>query len=123
MGLVDAEGCFRISILKNKESYKIRLYFQISLHKKDEKVLEMMIKELRVGKIYKNKSRLDACELQVSSLKEMKPIIDYFDGRSLISKKLADYLLFKEAYLLMINKEHLTKEGLNTLVSLKASSN
>jgi len=82
-----------------------------------------MIKELKVGKIYRNKSRPDASELQVSSIKEMKPIIDYFDRRSLISQKFADYLLFKEAYLLMINKEHLTKEGLNTLVSLKASSN
>lgn len=124
VGLVDAEGCFRISILKNKESnYKIRLYFQISLHIKDEKVLELMIDELKVGKIYRNKSRPDASELQISSIKEMKLIVDYFDRQSLLSQKYADYLLFKEAYLLISNKEHLTRKGLEKLVSLKASSN
>lgn len=121
---MDAEGCFRISILKNKESnYKIRLYFQISLHVKDEKVLELMIDELKVGKIYRTKSRPDASELQVSSIKEMKLIVEFFDRYPLISQKFADYILFKEAYLLISNKEHLTNNGLKKLVSLKASSN
>ena len=49
-GLVDAEGCFRISILKNKSfdldkgnvSFNTRLYFQISFHKKDENLLELL---------------------------------------------------------------------------------
>jgi hypothetical protein len=82
-----------------------------------------MIDELKVGKIYRNKSRPDASELQISSIKEMKLIVDYFDRQSLLSQKYADYLLFKEAYLLISNKEHLTRKGLEKLVSLKASSN
>jgi len=49
-GLVDAEGCFRISILKSPR-YKldkdnlpfiVRLYFQLSLHKKDSLLLESL---------------------------------------------------------------------------------
>ena len=62
-GFVDAEGCFRISIIKNK-NYKgnpflpsiysennglgatmplsVRLYFQIGLHLKDEKILNLI---------------------------------------------------------------------------------
>ena len=45
-GLVDAEGCFRISILNNRNfkedkgnvAFNSRLYFQLSLHKKDENI-------------------------------------------------------------------------------------
>jgi hypothetical protein len=50
-------------------------------------------------------------------------IIDHFDKYPLITKKLADYNLFKSAYSIIINKEHLTKEGLYKLVSIKGSLN
>ena len=126
-----AEACFRISLLKNpnyKEGsnhvpYKVRLYFQISLHIKDENVLELMIAELKVGKIYKTKSRPDISELQVSSIKDLKAIIEFFDRYPLITQKFADYILFKKAYLLICSKEHLTSAGILELVALKASSN
>jgi len=58
-GFVDAEGCFRLSILKNKNykkggkvlPFKPILYFQIWLHRKDEVILESMKFLLGVGKI------------------------------------------------------------------------
>jgi hypothetical protein len=54
-GFVDAEGCFRISILKNKElktQWGVRAFFQISLHLKDKAILELIQSKLGVGKIY-----------------------------------------------------------------------
>ena len=65
-GLVDAEGCFRISILNNRNfkednsnvPFNTRLYFQLSLHKKDENLLELLKDSLKVGKIYKYLMRL-----------------------------------------------------------------
>jgi hypothetical protein len=54
-GFVDAEGCFRISLLRNinyKEKggkalpFKVRLYFQIGLHRKDEAILELIQSQL-----------------------------------------------------------------------------
>jgi hypothetical protein len=62
-GLVDAEGCFRISILKNRNyqqdkgnvPFITRLYFQLSLHKKDENLLVLLKDSLKVGKIYKSR--------------------------------------------------------------------
>jgi len=143
-GFVDAEGCFRISIIKNK-NYKdnpwisslyditkinkpmktiplsVRLYFQIGLHLKDKSILELIKSELGVGKIYS--SRADSVELQVSSFKDIGAIINFFEKYPLITQKWADYLLFKKAYELMLNKEHLTIEGLLKLVELKASIN
>jgi hypothetical protein len=52
IGFVDAEGCFRISIIKNKNikgkalPLSVRLYFQIGLHRKDEAILELIASEL-----------------------------------------------------------------------------
>ena len=128
-GFVDAEGCFRLSILKNKNykeggkvlPLKPRLYFQIGLHRKDEVILESIKFLLGVGKIYK--SRPDLYELQVSSVKDISAIINHFDKYPLITQKFSDYKLFKQAYNLIINKEHLTKEGLSKLVAIKASMN
>lgn len=93
-GLVDAEGCFRISILNNQKlkkdkiniPFKTRLYFQLSLHKKDENVLELLKDNLKVGKIYK--SRPELYELQVSSIKDIKLIIEFFDKYPLITRLL-----------------------------------
>ena len=128
-GLVDAEGCFRISILKNKNfqensgnvPFKTRLYFQLSLHKKDENLLKLLKDNLKVGKIYK--SRPEVYEFQVSSIKDIKLIIEFFDKYPLISQKYGDYELFKQAYELIINKQHLTNDGLLKLIALKSSSN
>lgn len=74
-----------------------------------------------MGKIYR--SRSDSSELQISSFKDMSAIIDFFDRYPLITQKLADYLLFKQAFELIRNKEHLTIEGLNKLIAIQASVN
>jgi hypothetical protein len=41
----------------------------------------------------------------------------------LLTQKAADYLLFKQGVKLFNNKAHLTVEGLNQLVNIKASMN
>jgi hypothetical protein len=50
-------------------------------------------------------------------------IIPHFDKYPLLSKKRADFILFKRIVDLMNRGEHLTKEGLNKIVSIKASMN
>ena len=143
-GFVDAEGCFHLSITKNK-NYKdnplspdlysenkelgnsiplsVRLYFQIGLHLKDENILKLIQSTLGVGKIYRSASRPDSVEYQVSSFRDMCAIIKFFDNYPLITQKWADYLLFKKAYELILNKEHLTIEGLKKLVEIKSLIN
>ena len=41
----------------------------------------------------------------------------------MITQKRADYELFKQAFTLILNKEHLTEEGLAKIVGIKASMN
>ena len=101
----------------------VRLYFQIGLHLKDEKILKLIQSTLGVGKIYRSQSRADSVELQVSSIKDMSAIIRFFDNYPLITQKWADYILFKEAYELILNKRHLTIEGLKRLVAIRSLVN
>jgi len=141
-GFSDAEACFRVSVIKNK-NYKpgsvgeegtkggrgrltslplsVRLYFQIGLHRKDEDILELIRLKLGAGKIYR--SRSDSSDLQVSSFKDIGAVIAYFDKYPLITQKLADYLLFKQVFEMVANKEHLTVEGLKKIIAIKASIN
>jgi hypothetical protein len=62
--------------------------------------------------------------LIITSLKEIiGVVIPHFDNYPLITKKYADYILFKKIVYCVKNKEHLTKEGLSKIVSLKSSMN
>jgi len=59
----------------------------------------------------------------VESIKELQVIVDHFDKYPLITQKVSDYLLFKQSFEFIKNKEHLAIEGLNKLVAIKASLN
>jgi hypothetical protein len=123
-GFGDAEGCFRISILKNRElkiGWGVRAFFQISLHGKDKALLELIRLKLGVGKIYT--AGPTAVTLEVHSIKELEIIILHFDKYPLITQKRADYELFKLAVYYIKQGLHLTNEGLIKIISLKASMN
>lgn len=61
--------------------------------------------------------------MSVYSQKDLTIIINHFDKYSLITQKFADYSLFKQAFELIKSKQHLTKEGLRKIVSIRASMN
>lgn len=50
-------------------------------------------------------------------------VIPHFEKYPLITQKYADFILFKDIVKLISNNEHLNKEGLNKIVSLRAYLN
>lgn len=73
------------------------------------------------GIVSENKSE-DMCAFRVSSPKQiLEHILPHFDKYPLITKKHADYLLFKRIVLMMLKKEHLTLDGLQEIVNIRAS--
>ena len=123
-GFIDGEGCFSVSMHKDSRlltGWQVKPIFSINLHNKDIKLLKALQRTLGVGKIYK--SGADAVQYRVSSLKNLKIIINHLDNYPLITKKCADYLLFKQVVGLIENKQHLTLKGLNKIVGIKASLN
>lgn len=96
----------------------------LGLHKKDITILELIIKNLGVGRInYKHGST--SVQLDVGSLHEIETLIAFFYKYPLVSKKKADFHLFKEIINIIKMKEHLSDEGLENqpIVALKASMN
>lgn len=59
----------------------------------------------------------------VFSLNDLQKIIEHFDNYPFITQKYGDYLLFREAVILILRKEHLTLAGLEKIVAIKASMN
>jgi hypothetical protein len=74
-----------------------------------------------VGKIYKR--GISGIHYKVQSVEELEVIINHFDSYPLITQKYADYLLLKQAFEMIKNKEHLTIEGLKKIVRIKATMN
>lgn len=63
-------------------------------------------------------------EFRVSTLKDIVNIlIPHFDKYPLLTKKYADYILFKDIVNLMLKKEHSALKGIQKIVSIKASIN
>lgn len=125
-GLIDAEGSFSVSVLKSsstKTGWAVNARFKITAHISD---LDLMLNLKNffgedLGKIVIFK---DTCTYRVDKLKDiLEVIIPHFDKYPPVTQKLADYILFKEIVGLMKNKEHLTLDGLNKILSYKASLN
>lgn len=124
-GFTDAEGCFTISLVRKnklKVRWEVKATFQIELHQKDKALLEQMKSYFGVGSISEYGSR-QSNRFRVQSVKDLQVIIDHFENYPLITKKRADYELWKQAFYLVQNKEHLTMEGLEKIVAIKASMN
>ena len=123
-GFVDGEGCFTVSIYQRKDlklGWHVKPSFQISLHKRDESVLEDVKISLHVGHIYERGPKV--IEYVVRSLKELEAVINHFHKFPLKTRKRADFELILMVHEIMNRKEHLTPEGLRKIVAIRASMN
>ena len=102
--------------------FVVEAIFSITLHKTDLIILQEIQSYFGVG--YIRKDVMDKVKFRVESVKDIvNNVIPHFEKYPLITQKLADYLLFRDVVNMMINKEHLTKKGLNRIVSIKAVIN
>ena len=115
-----------------KLNWRIQPKFQISLHVRDLPLL------LKVQQFFGNIGSVSESEnmafYSVSSVKDLvKTIIPHFlkyplvhlrnDKQMLLTQKGADFILFKQIVDLMENKAHLTIEGINQIINIKAAMN
>lgn len=110
-----------ILVLEWKLIEEYPLFFSIKLHIIDIFILEKIKYTLGVGKI--RKTGINMVVYTVESFKDLELIIDHFDQYPLISAKISDYLLFKQCFEIIKQKNHLTEEGLLKLINLKSSLN
>jgi hypothetical protein len=123
-GFTDAEGCFSIKIqgnVKLNTKWRVRPVFSITLHLKDLPLLEAIKNVLGVGEI--SKSGRKAVIYAVDTIKEIPVILHHFDKYPLITQKFSDYLIFKQCFEIIKNKDHLTEKGLLEIIGLRNSLN
>jgi len=80
--------------------------------------LEQIQNYFGVGSISKQSE--STYQYRIQSIKDMVSIIKHFDNYPLLSEKQIDYELIKKAFNIIYNKEHLTQNGLNKVIALKA---
>jgi hypothetical protein len=125
-GLIDGEGSFSIIVDRNKIrklGWRSQLKFQIGLHTKDLNVLQLLQQYLGgIGSIHLARNR-EIVNYSIDSIEDLNKLMDHFEKYPLLTQKAADLLLFKQAIKLVNDKAHLTVEGLNQIINIKASMN
>ena len=118
-GFSYAVASFQIIILDHSNRVEVRLNFQID--QKKEYIL-LLIKKFLGGNIGYIKSK-DTYYYGSTSFGSAKNVINYFDYFHLLSSKQINFLKWRKAYLIIQNKNHLNKEGLNQIIKLKNTMN
>ena len=97
--------------------------FQMDLHRRDYNLLLQFQSSLGgIGKVY-NYENYQKVRYYISRKEDLNALLMFLDSYSLLTKKCADYILFKSKVEIMRTKLHLTLEGFNKILSLKASLN
>jgi hypothetical protein len=87
-GFVDGEGCFLINIYPKsnyKAGYLVSLAFKLKIHSRDINLLESIKNYFNIGNITHRKDGY--VDLVVSSIKDIKVLIDHFDSFPLLTQK------------------------------------
>lgn len=125
-GLVDAEGSFIVFIKLNSSNNKVKqvqLSFEINLHVKDLDLLYKLKSFFGEAGSISILSTKDT-RLKITNLKEIyQYVIPHFKEYPLQGMKKLDYDLWVQCAELVLNKEHLQKEGLYKILSIKSVVN
>nr|QBM09629.1 hypothetical protein [Dactylella sp.] len=125
VGFVSGEGSFYIKIeeSKNKIGYRVGVIFQVTQHLRDEALLRSFIVYLGCGYFSVRSNQLGGDFLVVSFSEIYDKVIPFFAKYQVLGTKRLDYLDFCEVAELIKNKLHLTKEGLEKIISIKKGMN
>jgi len=77
-GFTDGEGCFWINVYKDdtyKTGWRVKLFYQIDLHRKDQALLEQIKKIFNVGYIYNSST---VSRYYVTSVEDLQVISEHF---------------------------------------------
>lgn len=124
-GFTDAEGCFNINIIARKDTVTgYRLTPRFFLDQKDAfETLNYIGNLFGFGRVYLRSGTQDVYRYGVDSFKGLNPITNYFNTYPLKTKKQISFLNWSKVYNMLLNKEHLTDEGLSKIREIKKTIN
>ena len=126
-GFVDAEGHFGTTIYKEKKlktGWRVLSYFTVTLNERDSFLLHQLQEFFGgIGTIRKD-NKANALKYSVSDTKDLTNIIiPHFKIYPLLTQKSADFTLFSQINLLQSKGAHLSFNGLQEIINIKASMN
>ena len=124
-GFVDGEGCFSVSVIKNKTTKSgIQIFpeFVVTQGAKSLSALKEIKNFFNCGNIFVNKRYDNHNEnlyrYCVRSLEDLKTrIIPFFMENNLRTYKQKDFLIFKDVVEMMLQKKHLNNSGRKKILS------
>lgn len=123
-GFTDAEGCFNVSITSNARSkLDSVIKMRYILDQKDEDVLNIIKHLFGFGKVKLRAETMGVYRYTATGFKNMNHIVIYFKKYPLLTKKALSYKNWLLIYNMVINKKHLTVEGLSQVKILKKEIN
>ena len=118
-GFSDTDASFQIKVLNRSNRTEVRLNFQID--KKKDSIL-ILIKDFLGGNIGYRKTQ-GTYYYGSTSFESARNVIGYFDYFHLLSTKHTNYLKWRKAYIIIKNRDHLNKDGLQKIIKLKNTMN
>nr|YP_010218717.1 LAGLIDADG endonuclease [Morchella brunnea]UBU98554.1 LAGLIDADG endonuclease [Morchella brunnea] len=127
-GLIDAEGCFNVTLFKRKAmtlGYQVKLRFMID--QKDSLNTLLFIKNqwdmiLSHRKLAGGDSS-SMYRVETNSFVRVKPIIEYLNIFRLKTKKQISFDKWVSVHKLVCEESHLTEQGLNEIIKIKKEIN
>ena len=126
VGYTDGEGCFSVSLFRNRTTkfgWQVFPEFVVTQGEKSKKTLEIIMKFFECGKVFVNK-RFDnhnenIYRYCVRSRKELaEKIIPFFEKNQLKTAKKEDFKIFAKIILMMNENKHSKLDGLKKIAKM-----
>ena len=125
-GFTDAEGCFSVSIEKQKTTrfgWVLDPVFQITQHRENSEVLDLIRETLGCGRIIQKPGQPDTMIYIVDNRRQLKEIVlPFFEKHKLLVKK-GDFELFAQIVNGLEEKKHTRLESFKNLIKLAFQMN
>lgn len=120
-GFIDGDGSFTVNI-EAKTGY-VNLRIIIGLNYRENPLIKKISEFFGVGRINSD-SNQKVVYYTVGNLKDIyNKIIPHFDTYPLIGNKQKNYLIWKEIFIKVNSKAHLSEDGLNEIKELRSKLN
>jgi hypothetical protein len=117
------KGAFSILVTTVKTRFQEKLRYNLTQHIIDEELMKSLINFWGCGMVYK-RSKEDKVDFQISKFGDLTDkVIPLFQRISLQGVKSKDFSDFCKAADIMKVKGHLTQEGLDQILRIKAGMN
>ena len=126
-GLIDAEGTFIISVkrsTRDKTKWIVQASMQIEMNSRDLALLITTQDFFKGAGYFSHKLKSNKVNYSISNISDLTNIIiPHFNNYPLQSCKDIDFKLWAQCVKMINNKQHLTEDGLNEILSLKSVLN